>query len=55
MDLKSILTLAATAGLLFTSCADSYEGAPKKGDGRQEAHQVMPLAVQKTNNYLHKM
>jgi len=58
MDLKSILTLAATAGLLFTSCADSYEGAPKKVDGRQEAHQVMPLAVQKTNSmqvYAHYM
>ena len=49
MKLKSVFTFAAVSGLLFASCADSYEGAPKKTEGSQQATQVVPVAVTKSN------
>ena len=37
MNLRSFLSVTAMAMLLFTSCADSYEGAPAKHNDAQEA------------------
>ena len=58
MKLKSVFTFAAVSGLLFASCADSYEGAPKKTEGSQQTTQVVPVAVTKSNTmqvYAHYM
>ena len=58
MKLKSVFTFAAVSGLLLASCADSYEGAPKKTEGSQQTTQVVPVAVTKSNTmqvYAHYM
>ena len=58
MNLRSFLSVTAMSMLLFTSCADSYEGAPAKHNDAQEAGGVQPVAVTKTNSmqvYAHYM